>query len=177
MNGFAEYKFAAKAKIAVFDVDGVMTDGSITYDSDGKEYKTFNAKDGQGLVMLNRAGIKTAVITARTSPIVTKRFEELGFTRIYQGQKNKEIALDEMIYEFDLKYDQIAYMGDDLPDICILRKVGISACPSDAVDEVKRVCRFVSSKEGGKGAVRELCDVILKNKIMLSKGSSDENLK
>ena len=167
-------KTASKIKIAVFDVDGVMTDGGITYDDTGREFKTFNAKDGQGLVMLNRAGIKTAVITARTSSIVTKRFEALGFTRIYQGQKNKINALEDLIYEFDLKYDQIAYMGDDLPDLAVLRKVGLSCCPADSVPEVIKVCNFVSSKDGGKGAVRELCDLILKNSAMILREKPDE---
>lgn len=174
MNTDEIVKIVSKVKIAVFDVDGVMTDGGITYDDTGREFKTFNAKDGQGLVMLNRAGIKTAVITARTSPIVTKRFESLGFTRIYQGQKNKINALEDLIYEFDLKYDQIAYMGDDLPDLSVLRKVGLSCCPADSVQEVIKTCKFVSSKDGGKGAVRELCDLILKHSAVIAREKSDE---
>ena len=167
-------KAVSKIKMAIFDVDGVMTDGGITYDDTGHEFKTFNAKDGQGLVMLGRAGIKTAVITARTSPIVTKRFETLGVTRIYQGQKNKLNALEDLVYEFDLKYEQMAYMGDDLPDMCVLRKVGLPSCPLDSVSEVIKACKFVSSKNGGKGAVRELCDLILKNSEMILREKSDE---
>ena len=156
-------KIASKIEIAMFDVDGVMTDGGMIFDEDGKEYKVFNAKDGQGLVMLNKAGIKTIIITAKESYMVQKRFESLGFTRIYQGQRNKERALEEVVDEFDVKFEQIAYMGDDLPDLGVLKRVGLSSCPKDAVEEVVKVCRFVSKKDGGRGAVRELCDLILKN--------------
>ncbi len=157
-------KAAAKIKIAIFDVDGVMTDGGLIYDQDGKEYKVFNAKDGQGLVMLKRAGIKTVVITAKESYMVEKRFTDLGFTRIYQGQKNKEHALDEVVDDYELKFDEVAYMGDDLPDLCVLRKVGLPSCPKDAVPEVIKASRFVTNRLGGHGAVRELCDLILRNK-------------
>lgn len=157
-------KYAAKIKMAIFDVDGVMTDGGMIMDQDGKEYKVFNAKDGQGLVMLNKAGVKTVIITAKESLMVQKRFSSLGFTRIYQGQRNKENALADVVDDYELKFDEIAYMGDDLPDLCVLRKVGLPACPKDAVPEVIKASRFVSSKDGGKGAVRELCDLILKNR-------------
>ena len=156
-------KLASKIEIAMFDVDGVMTDGGMIFDENGKEYKVFNAKDGQGLVMLNKAGIKTIIITAKESYMVQKRFESLGFTRIYQGQRNKERALEEVVDEFDVKFEQIAYMGDDLPDLGVLKRVGLSSCPKDAVPEVVKTCRFVSQKDGGRGAVRELCDLILKN--------------
>ena len=158
-------KAASKIKVAIFDVDGVMTDGGMILDEEGKEYKVFNAKDGQGLVMLNRAGVKTVIITAKESYMVQKRFTALGFTRIYQGQRNKETALDEVVDEYELKFDAVSYMGDDLPDLCVLRKVGLPSCPNDAVSEVVKASRFVSSKDGGRGAVRELCDLILKNRV------------
>lgn len=158
-------KTASKIKVAIFDVDGVMTDGGMILDEEGKEYKVFNAKDGQGLVMLNRAGVKTVIITAKESYMVQKRFTALGFTRIYQGQRNKETALDEVVDDYELKFDEVSYMGDDLPDLCVLRKVGLPSCPNDAVPEVVKASRFVSSKDGGRGAVRELCDLILKNRV------------
>lgn len=158
-------KAASKIKVAIFDVDGVMTDGGMILDEEGKEYKVFNAKDGQGLVMLNRAGVKTVIITAKESYMVQKRFTVLGFTRIYQGQRNKETALDEVVDDYELKFDEVSYMGDDLPDLCVLRKVGLPSCPNDAVPEVVKASRFVSSKDGGRGAVRELCDLILKNRV------------
>ncbi len=154
---------ASKIKLVAFDVDGVMTDGSLTFDEDGKEYKTFNAKDGQGIVMLNKSGYTTAIITARNNGTVTHRFNILGMHKLYQGQKNKSIALEEIIKEYNLDYSEVAYMGDDLPDLCVLKKVGLACCPNDAVDEVREACHFISSKNGGRGAVRELCDTILKN--------------
>lgn len=156
---------ALKIKLAVFDVDGVMTDGSITYDENGVEYKTFNAKDGQGIVMITRAGVKTAIITARENGTVKHRFENLGMTKLYMGQKNKIIALKEMLQEFGLSFSEVAYMGDDLPDLCILKEVGLACCPNDAVSEVKNVCHFVSAKRGGRGAVRELTDLIYKTQF------------
>ena len=152
---------AKKIKLVAFDVDGVMTDGSLTFDENGVEYKTFNAKDGQGIVMLNRTGFTTAIITARTNGTVRHRFEILGMTKLFEGQKNKKKALDEICEEFKVSYDEIAYMGDDLPDICVLELVGLSACPNDAVNEVRAVANMVCTKNGGRGAVRELCDFLL----------------
>lgn len=153
---------ARQIKAVVFDVDGVMTDGSITYDENGIEYKTFNAKDGQGIVMITKAGIKTAIITARENETVKHRFINLGMTKLYMGQKNKIVAMKNFLVEYGLTMSQAAYMGDDLPDICVLKEVGLACCPNDAVEEVKEVCHFISSKNGGKGAVRELTDLIFK---------------
>lgn len=153
---------ASKIKMAVFDVDGVMTDGSITYDENGIEYKTFNAKDGQGIVMITKAGIITAIITARQNQTVKHRFDNLGMTRLYMGQKNKIVAMKELLEEYNLDFSQVAYMGDDLPDLCVLKEVGLACCPNDAVEDVKNVCHFISSKNGGRGAVRELTDLIYK---------------
>ncbi len=153
---------ANKIKLVAFDVDGVMTDGSLTFDENGVEYKTFNAKDGQGIVMLTKAGIKTAIITARDNGTVKHRFEVLGMTKLYMGQKNKIVAMKELLYDYNLDFSQVAYMGDDLPDLCVLKEVGLACCPNDAVDEVKEVCHFISSKGGGKGAIRELTDFIFK---------------
>ncbi len=153
---------ALKIKLAVFDVDGVMTDGGMIYDENGLSYKIFNAKDGQGIAMLMKSGIKTAIITAKESNSVKARFEDLGMTKLYMGQKNKTVAMQEMLKEFDLDYSQVAYMGDDLPDIAVLREAGLASCPSDAVSEVKEICHFISSKRGGRGAVRELTDLIYK---------------
>ena len=152
---------AKKIKMLVFDVDGVMTDGSITYDEDGKEYKTFNAKDGHGIVRMNKSGFVTAIITARNNGTVKHRAENLNFTELYQGYKYKLPAMEELLRKYDLKFENVSYMGDDLPDICILEKVGLACCPADAVKEVQEICNFRSKFNGGKGAVRELCDFIL----------------
>lgn len=154
---------ASKIKMVAFDVDGVMTDGSLTFDENGIEYKTFNAKDGQGIVNLKNAGIITAIITARENGTVKHRFENLGMTRLFQGQKDKLKAMKQLLEDYNLEFSQVAYMGDDLPDIPVLKEVGLSCCPNDAVDEVKDVAIFVSSKNGGRGAVREMCDLIYRN--------------
>ncbi len=152
---------AKKIKMLVFDVDGVMTDGSITYDENGVEYKTFNAKDGHGIVRMNKSGFITAIITARNNGTVRHRAENLNFTELYQGRKYKLPALEELMQKYNLNYENVSYMGDDLPDVCILEKVGLACCPNDAVKEVQDICNFKSSYNGGKGAVRELCDFIL----------------
>ncbi|MBQ3312032.1 HAD hydrolase family protein [bacterium] len=152
---------ARKIKMLVFDVDGVMTNGDVTYDENGVEYKTFNVKDGHGLVRMAQSGFITAIITARNNGTVEHRAKNLNITELYQGQKYKLPALEELMKKYNLDYSQVSYMGDDLPDLCILEKVGLKCCPQDAVDEVKNVCNFISSKNGGKGAVRELTDFIL----------------
>lgn len=154
---------AKKIKLVAFDVDGVMTDEGLIFDENGVEYKKFNAKDGQGIVMLNNSGFKTAIITARLNGTVKVRFDILKMHDLYEGQKNKEVALDELVKKYDLDYSQVAYMGDDLPDICVLKKVGFGACPNNAADEVKHFASFVTKKSGGNGAVRELCDFLLEN--------------
>ncbi len=152
-------------KLAAFDVDGVMTDGSLTFDENGHEYKTFNAKDGQGIVNLNKAGIITAIITARNNGTVEHRARNLNIAELHQGSKNKIETLENIMFKYNITFEEIAYMGDDLPDICVLEKVALKGCPNDAVDEVKKVANFISAKNGGRGAVREFCDYILKKRI------------
>ena len=152
-------------KLVAFDVDGVLTDGSLTFDENGHEYKTFNAKDGQGIVNLNKAGIITAIITARNNGTVEHRARNLNITELHQGSKNKIKTLEEIMAKYNITFEEIAYMGDDLPDICILEKVALKGCPNDAVYEVKAIANFISSKNGGRGAVREFCDYILKKGI------------
>lgn len=152
---------ARKIKLLAFDVDGVMTDGSVTYDENGVEYKTFNVKDGHGIVRMNKSGFITAIITARNNGTVQHRAENLGITELYQGQKYKLPALEEIMKKYNLTFENVSYMGDDIPDICILQKVGLACCPNDAVKEVQEICKFKSLYNGGRGAVRELCDFIL----------------
>lgn len=155
---------ASKIKALVMDVDGVLTDGSLTFDDNGVEYKTFNVKDGQGIVMLNKSGYLTAIISARMSKVVKLRAEMLGITKVYLDSKNKIETLKDFMNEYNLDFSEIAYIGDDLPDICILKEAGLSACPSDSVDEVKKCVKFICNNPGGKGAVRELCDLIYYSK-------------
>ena len=152
---------AKKIKLMAFDVDGVMTDGSITYDENGLEYKTFNAKDGHGIVRAGKSGFITAIITARNNGTVKHRAENLNIKELCQGQKDKLPALEKLLKKYNLGLENVSYMGDDLPDLPILEKVGLSACPNDAVKEVIEKCDFISSQNGGKGAVRELCDFVL----------------
>lgn len=149
-------------KLAAFDVDGVMTDGSITYDDNGIEYKTFNSKDGHGLAELSREGVITVIITGRKSAAVERRAKDVNITEIYQGVQDKSAVLDELLQKYNLTLGEVAYMGDDIPDICILEKVELAGCPKDAVQEVKDVVNFEADKNGGCGAVREFCDCILK---------------
>ncbi len=154
-------EIAKKIKLLAFDVDGVMTDGSVTYDENGVEYKTFNVKDGHGIVRANKSGFITAIITARNNGTVQHRAENLKITEIYQGRQYKLPALEEIMQKYNLTYENVAYMGDDIPDICILEKVALASCPKDAVKEVLDVCNYISTNNGGRGAVRELCDYIL----------------
>jgi YrbI family 3-deoxy-D-manno-octulosonate 8-phosphate phosphatase len=152
---------AKKIKIVAFDVDGVMTEGGVTYDENGVEYKTFNVKDGHGIVRMNNAEFITAIITARNNGTVKHRAENLKFKEIHQGKMYKLPVLEEIMAKYNCTFENVSYMGDDLPDICILEKAGLACCPADAVDEVLDICNFVSTKNGGRGAVRELCDFIL----------------
>ena len=155
---------ASNIKLLAFDVDGVMTDGSITYDENGIEYKTFNAKDGHGLAKMSKNGYITAIITGRNNGTVDRRACDLRVTEVYQGVKNKLPILEAIMQKYDIDFSEVSYMGDDEPDICILEKVAIAACPADAVTKVKNVCNFVAERGGGKGAVRELCDLIFENR-------------
>ena len=152
----------SKIKVLALDVDGVLTDGSLTFSQNGEEFKTFNAKDGQGIVCLNKAGFITVIITARKNGTVEHRAKNLGIKELHQGVKFKLPVLEQILEKYNLTFDNVAYMGDDLPDICILEKVGLSCCPNDAVQEVQKVCKFKSKYNGGRGAVREVCDVILR---------------
>jgi 3-deoxy-D-manno-octulosonate 8-phosphate phosphatase (KDO 8-P phosphatase) len=153
-----------KIRLAIFDVDGVMTDGKIIISNDGDESKNFDVQDGLGLVILQKLGIKIAIITGKTSRIVTNRFVALGLDKddIYQGQKNKVNAYNSLQKKYSLKDSQIAYMGDDLPDLVLMRKVGLSVAPANAVKQVLNIATYVCQKEGGNGAVREFSEYLLK---------------
>ena len=163
-NNLELKEIAKNIKLVAFDVDGVMTDGSLTFLEDGREVKTYNAKDGLGIVMLGKAQVITSIITARDNNVVKLRAQQLDIKELYMGQKNKVLALKELCEKYNITTDEVAYMGDDLPDICVLKEVGLKCCPKDAVVEVKKECNFISDFGGGKGAVRELCDFILESK-------------
>lgn len=155
---------AKKIKLIGFDVDGVMTDNSLIFDENGVEYKKFNGKDGQGIELLHKAGIIPAIISKRNNGTVEHRAKVLGITEFHMGVKDKFASYEEILEKYNFTPDEIAFMGDDLPDICVLDQVGLACCPLDAVEEVKSVCNYVSTRKGGDGAVREVCEFILKSK-------------
>ncbi len=149
-------------KLLLLDVDGVMTDGRIIFDSNGVESKFFNVKDGHGIKLLQRAGVEVGIVSGRTSQVVTNRAAELGIERVFQGSLDKLSVYREILAETGLADAQIAFMGDDVIDIPVMRRVGFAAAPADAVEEVLPHAHFVTRNRGGWGAVRELCDLILK---------------
>ncbi|HEY6009395.1 MAG TPA: HAD-IIIA family hydrolase [Geobacteraceae bacterium] len=158
-----------KVRLLILDVDGVMTDGRIVFDSNGIETKFFNVKDGHGIKMVQRAGIEVAIISGRRSQVVANRAAELAIPRLYQGALDKLGPYQEILADTGLDDSQVAYMGDDVIDLPILRRVGFAAAPADAVAEVLPHAHFVAKNRGGWGAVRELCDLLLKEQ-----GSWDE---
>ena len=152
-----------KIRLLLLDVDGVMTDGRIIYDDHGNELKAFDVKDGHGLKLLQRSGIRVGIITGRQSPVVDRRALELGIDLVYQGAKDKLVPFREVLHKTGLSAEQIAYVGDDLPDLPVLRRVGFAATVADAVDEIKPHVHYVTAHPGGRGAVREICDLLLRS--------------
>ena len=147
----------------VLDVDGVLSDGSLVYTSTGEELKSFSVKDGLGLTAARKSGIKLAIITARISPMVECRAKELHFDALLMGHANKTEALRALCAEYQIDLKTIAYMGDDLNDLGALQLVGLPMAPNNAVPEVKQLAKFISTVNGGQGAVREAVEYILKN--------------
>jgi 3-deoxy-D-manno-octulosonate 8-phosphate phosphatase (KDO 8-P phosphatase) len=151
-----------KIKLLLLDVDGIMTDGRIIYTNDGQETKAFDVKDGHGLKLIQRAGIKVGIITGRQSQVVIKRAEELGIEFLYQGSRDKLEPYHEILQKTGLTDEQVAYVGDDVVDLPVLTRVGFAATVIDAVEDVKPYVHYVTERPGGRGAVREICDLILK---------------
>lgn len=149
-------------KLLLLDVDGVLTDGRITYDNQGNELKSFDVKDGHGLKLLQRAGITIGIITGRQSELVARRVAELGIEILYQGAMRKLDPYLEIVEKLGLDDKQVAYVGDDLIDLPVLRRVGFSATVKDAHPEVLPLVDYVAHLRGGRGAVREICDLLLK---------------
>ena len=153
----------ANLKLFALDVDGVLTDGSLYYSDNGNESKAFNVKDGLGLVRILDAGIEVAIISARDSLMVEKRAKELGITRVKQGVEKKSEVFSNLCIELDLSHSECAYMGDDLPDLDTMKLAGVGLAVSDAAPEILEVADWTSRNPGGKGAVREACDMILQS--------------
>ncbi|MBI5099183.1 MAG: HAD-IIIA family hydrolase [Nitrospirae bacterium] len=164
---------AQKIKLLILDVDGVMTDGSIILDNEGNEFKRFNVRDGHGIKMLGRAGIKTGIITGRKSKVVEIRARELAIIDVYQKVYKKSAVYDELLKKYRCKDENIAFMGDDIVDVELLKRAGLSAVPADADEETKKYADIVMEKDGGRGAVREFTDLILKSTGLWEKVSRE----
>ena len=162
---------AKEIRLLLLDVDGVLTDGSIVYGDSGTELKAFNIKDGFGIRLLREAGVEVGIITARRSEAVERRAQDLKLAHVYQGVGNKIEAFAEILAAQKLIPQQVAYMGDDWLDLPLLSRVGLAATVADGVAEVKAVAHYVTRQAGGRGAVRELCELIIE-----AKGLRDELL-
>lgn len=152
----------ARIKLLLLDVDGVMTDGRIVLDDNGVESKFFNVRDGHGLKMLQRAGLRVGILTGRKSRVVDLRAAELGVEIVFQGAKNKLEVYERMLAEQSLTDKEVAFAGDDVIDLPVLRRVGLALAPADAVDEVREVVHYVCRAAGGHGAVREIVELLLR---------------
>lgn len=156
-------------KFLVLDVDGTLTDGKIYVDDKDNSFKAFNVKDGFALVNWLKLGGEVAILTGKKSNIVERRAKELGIKYIIQGSKNKKQDLKNLLKELNITFENVAYMGDDLNDLGVMKSVGFSACPKDSVQEVLEITNFISSKNGGNGAVREFLEHIMKKNGMWKK--------
>ena len=152
---------ARQVRLLLLDVDGVLTDGTITYGTDGIETKSFHTQDGQGLKLPQESGVAAGIITARASEAVLRRARELGFAHVVQGAADKLAAFEAILRETGLRPPQTAYMGDDWMDLPLLNRVGLAAAPANAVAEVRQRVHYTTERTGGRGAVREVCDLLL----------------
>lgn len=152
---------AKQIRLIIFDVDGVLTDGSLYLGDDGQEYKAFNSKDGLGMKLLQKNGVEIGIITGRTSNVVSIRMESLGIHHVYQGQRHKAPAFKELRDKLGLKNEQIAYVGDDVVDLPIMRQVGLAITVQDAHPLIKQHAHWQTLAGGGRGAAREICEMLM----------------
>ncbi len=152
---------AQAIKCVIFDVDGVLTDGKLFFDLNGQEYKSFHAQDGQGLKLLQQNGIEVGIISGRSSPIVTRRMENLGVRHVYQGEENKTAAFNDLLNKLNLSANQVAHVGDDLPDLALMTRTRLAIAVNDANPSILPYCQGQTTRPGGHGAAREVCDAIL----------------
>ena len=152
---------AKAVQLLLLDVDGVLTDGSLTYGNGDLETKRFNTQDGLGIRLLQESGVAVGIITARTSEAVTRRARDLHINQVYQGKSDKLIVFEEILKQTGLRPPQTAYIGDDWMDLPILNRVGFAAAPANAVAEIRQRVHYTAEHCGGRGAVREICDLIL----------------
>lgn len=167
----AMYERAAKVRLVLFDVDGVLTDGSLFYGDDGQEYKAFNSRDGHGMVMLQKSGVKIGIITGRTSEVVRLRMQGLGIELVYQGQRDKLPAYEELKARLGLTDEEIAYVGDDVVDLPVMQRVGFAIGVADAHALVRERAHWCTGQPGGRGAAREVCEL-----LMQAQGTWDEQM-
>jgi 3-deoxy-D-manno-octulosonate 8-phosphate phosphatase (KDO 8-P phosphatase) len=153
---------AARLKLLLFDVDGVLTDGRLDIDADGRESKRYHIRDGTALVWARQAGLLTGLLSARSSLSTAERARQLGISIVRQGADDKLRAYDEILSEHGLRDEEVAYMGDDLLDLPVLRRVGLSSAPADAVGDVRTRVHWVSERGGGCGAVRDFIEQVLR---------------
>lgn len=153
---------ARRIKLLLIDCDGVLTDGRLELLENGDEQKTFHARDGQGISLFHRAGLKTGIISGRTSSAVERRAQDLGMTYVRQDARDKIKALEEIMAEAGVSLDECAYIGDDVADIPVMLRVELAVAVADAVVETKQAAHYITELKGGHGAVREVCDLILK---------------
>lgn len=153
---------AERAELLVLDVDGVITDGRLWYGEGGEAMKAIDTRDGHGLVLLRQAGIRYAVLSGRPQPLLHRRFEELGFAKVKERVIHKRRGITELAAELEVPLDRVAYLGDDVNDLEALEVVGLSCCPADAVPEVRDRVALVCAHDGGRGAVREVAELLLK---------------
>lgn len=163
MKAGPPFKARARAiRVLILDVDGVLTDGRLVYGPAGEELKLFHVQDGLAIVEAQRAGLVVAVISGRASPAVSRRMADLGVLEVHQGSDDKQTILDALLRRRGVGPGEAAYMADDLPDLPLLRRVGLALAPANAAAEVKRVAHWVGRRAGGEGAVREAVEAILK---------------
>lgn len=153
---------AKRIKLLLVDCDGVLTDGRLWLTADGDEQKTFHVRDGQGISLFHRAGLRTGIISGRASSAVDRRAQDLKMSYVRQYAKDKVKALDEILAEAGVLANECAYIGDDVADIQVMNRVGLAVAVADAVEETKQSAHYVTELRGGQGAVREVCDLILK---------------
>jgi 3-deoxy-D-manno-octulosonate 8-phosphate phosphatase (KDO 8-P phosphatase) len=155
---------ARAVRLAIFDVDGVMTDGTIYIGAQGEAFKAFNILDGHGLKMLESSGVATAIISGRSSEAVARRAAELGIAHVVQGSPDKSASFDKLLASLGVQPAACAFVGDDLPDLPVMRRCGFAVAVANAHDAVKSEAHYVTRAGGGRGAVREFCDLVLRAK-------------
>ena len=162
---------AANIRLVIFDVDGVLTDGSLFLGDGGEEYKAFNSRDGHGMKMLQRSAVVIGIITGRTSDVVRHRMASLGIEHVYQGRLDKLPAFEDLISKLGLEPEQVAYVGDDVVDLPILIRAGLAIAVQDAHEMVKQHCHWITPNPGGRRAARDVCEL-----IMQAQGTLEEQL-